>query len=313
MGKKKGLKKLKYDLLYAFVKGGVKVLQKMPRKPLLRTGGRLGVLAYKLMKSERLKTLKNLDIAYGDTKSDSEKKWIAKESWRHLGMNAIETFRLPLLNTFKDFNDIVTVTGWEKITKVQLEGSGVIGLCAHHGCFELVNAYAGLIEKGVTVVGAPLKDERLNELLIQNRSHQGQKYVTRSASAFKHLLNGILSKELSILLVDQDTQKVKNVFVDFMGTQASTPIGATILAAKTGAPVFPISITRNEDLSHAIVVGDPVYAVQTGDKEKDLIDNTQRISDSQVHFIKQKPEQWIWLHERWKTRPQEEEKESIKA
>ena len=107
------------------------------------------------------------------------------------------------------------------------------------------------------------------------------------------------------MLIDQDT-KVKSRFVNFLGKPASTPIGAALMAQKTGAAVVPVYISMQSDHSQLLRVHPEVPIDRTGDEEEILIRNTQRISDTTEKAILENPEQWVWMHERWKTQPGEE-------
>ena len=107
------------------------------------------------------------------------------------------------------------------------------------------------------------------------------------------------------MLIDQDTN-VKSRFVDFFGMPAATPVGATILALKTDAAVIPITIKLGEDNLQHITARSPMPLQRTGDEETDLVVNTQHFTNTLEEFVREVPEQWVWMHERWKTQPGEE-------
>jgi len=119
------------------------------------------------------------------------------------------------------------------------------------------------------------------------------------------MLRSLKQGKVVMMLIDQDTDKVKNVFVDFYGKKAATPIGGAILAQKTGAAVIPIALSMQNG-KQVLTVRPEIEISVTGDEEKDIITNTQRMSDASEAFIREFPEQWVWMHERWKTRPPEE-------
>ena len=119
------------------------------------------------------------------------------------------------------------------------------------------------------------------------------------------MLKTLKTGGMVVILIDQDT-KVKSRFINFLGKPASTPIGGTIMAQKTGAAVVPIFITLQPDYSQLIRIYPEVKMECTGDPEKDLLVNTQNISNATEMVILQNPSQWVWMHERWKTRPGEE-------
>jgi len=107
------------------------------------------------------------------------------------------------------------------------------------------------------------------------------------------------------ILIDQDT-KVKSRFVNFFGKPCATPIGATVLALKSGCAVVPTYIYLDENYKQQMHILPEIPLVYTGDDEKDLIINTQNFTDFTERVVREHPEQWVWMHERWKTKPGEE-------
>jgi KDO2-lipid IV(A) lauroyltransferase len=107
------------------------------------------------------------------------------------------------------------------------------------------------------------------------------------------------------MLIDQDT-RVKSRFVNFLGKPAATPIGGALMAQKTAAAVVPIYISMQSDHSQLIEIFPEVPIIGGGDEEENLVENIQRISDTTEAAILRNPEQWVWMHERWKTKPGEE-------
>ncbi|MEH0157825.1 lysophospholipid acyltransferase family protein [Limibacter armeniacum] len=305
MSRKKGLKKLKYDVLYVVIKAMIDMICFMPRKSMIRLGGAIGKLVYAVMSGEREKTIRNLTIAYGNEKSPEEIKKMAKKVWENIGKNAIDIIRYRNIQNLEDYKKIVKIEGVENLEAAYNSGKGVVGLVPHLGAFEMVGTMPFEMGYTVTIVGAALKDPRMNQLLVGNRTLRGAKYVERGQSTIK-LVKALKSGEIVFLLIDQDTQKVQNVFVDFYGKKAATPIGATMLAQRTGALVLPMAIRRMEDDTHLLTIKPAVELKTTGDQEKDMVNNTQILSNYLEDFIREAPEQWVWMHERWKTRPEEE-------
>ncbi|GAA4827348.1 lysophospholipid acyltransferase family protein [Algivirga pacifica] len=304
--KRKGFKKLKYDFIYFAVKNLIWVACKTPRKLMIRFGGALGSMVYHIMSKERAKTIKHLTMAYGAEKSEEEIRQMAKNSWINIGKNAVDIIRYRTINNLEDYQKIVKVEGLEHLEQAYKEGNGVVGLTAHLGAFEMVGTFPFELGYPINIVGTALKDPRLNELLVGNRTLKGAKYIQRGQNTIK-LIKALKNGEIVFLLIDQDTQKVQNVFVDFYGKKASTPVGATVLASRTGAAVIPMGIKRMKDDTHLLTIKPKLELVDTGDTEADLVSNTQILSNSLEEFIRDAPEQWIWMHERWKTRPEGEQ------
>ena len=121
----------------------------------------------------------------------------------------------------------------------------------HQKTSEMVGTY--LLQSGYDMVGvgATLKDPRLNDLLVKNRTLKGGEFVERGENTIK-LFRSLKQGKVVLILIDQDTTKAKSVFVDFFGEKAATPIGASLLALKTGANVVPLAIHRQENDLHRL-------------------------------------------------------------
>jgi KDO2-lipid IV(A) lauroyltransferase len=155
------------------------------------------------------------------------------------------------------------------------------------------------------IIGTPLKDERLNDLLFNYRNAYGAVAVERGKETLR-LLKALKSGGSAAILIDQDT-KVKSRFVPFFGTPAATPVGAAILAIKTGAAVVPTYVCLDEsDWKQHMHILPEIPTIITGDDEYDMVENTKVYTKFIEDTIRKYPTQWVWMHERWKTRPGEE-------
>ncbi len=153
----------------------------------------------------------------------------------------------------------------------------------------------------VYVIGKQLYDPRMDRILVRNRERSGYRNIARGGSA-KKIIRALRSNSILGILIDQDTN-VDGVFVNFFGMPAYTPIGPVVLAAKSGASIVPIAIQIMPDFRHRILIKEPVALTFTGDRQQDLVVNTQKLSDFLEETIRAYPTQWVWMHERWKTKP----------
>jgi KDO2-lipid IV(A) lauroyltransferase len=221
-----------------------------------------------------------------------------------IGKNGGEVIRaLPVVKLDK-FKKFVTVEGEEHLKAAFARQKGVILITGHVGAFELVGSYAGLAGYEPLGIGTALKDEKLNNLLVHNRTSRGIEAIQRGKETFK-LMKGLKSGRLVIMLIDQDT-RVKSRFVNFMGHPAATPIGGTLMAMRTGAAVVPMYISMQPGYKQLLEIYPEVDIICTGDEEADLVRNTQSILNTTEKAIRKNPDQWVWMHERWKTQPGEE-------
>jgi Kdo2-lipid IVA lauroyltransferase/acyltransferase len=294
-------KKLKYTFLVFLVKSLIWISSWMPRAWLHAIFSRLAKWTFVLVKKERQKTIANIKIGYPE-KSEAEAKQFAKNVFINLGKNYADLTKGLSIKTKEHYRKTVKIVGEEHFQKAFDKGNGVIALGCHLGAFELYGTYCGLHYPTVGV-GARLKNKVMDELLVANRTSRGIDFSHRGEGTLK-MLRSLKQGKVLIMLIDQDTDKVKNVFVDFYGKKAATPIGAALLAQKTGASVVPMAMSM-QDGKQVLTIDHEIPVVVTGNEEADLETNTQNFTTASEKFIKAYPEQWVWIHERWKTRPSE--------
>ena len=303
--KRPAIKRIKYHFLYLLVKGLLLLVYYSPRNFVLRFCGFLGLLSYYLVSGARKKTILHLSMVYGAKKSEKEIKGMAKRVFQMIGKNTADVLRSVHMKDISDLRKITAVSGEEHLQKALASGKGVIVLTAHVGAFDLVGTYLAMMDYRPQIIGTKLKDEKLNQLLTQNRSRRGAEAIERGKDTLKVMRN-LKSGGLLAMLIDQDT-KVKSVFVDFMGIPASTPIGAALFALRTGAKVIPMGIHLDQSNRQQLKIFPEVKITNTGNEADDLLQNTLILSKASEMLINQDPTQWVWMHERWKTKPTAEE------
>lgn len=300
MAKKRPLlKRLKYFLLYLLVKGLLFLAYILPRKVVLHFCGFLGGMAFYLIRGARKKTILHLEQVYGKEKSKEEILRMAKRVFIMIGRNFGDIMRSVNMVDIQAFQKVVNITGEEHLQKAIEAKQGVIVLTAHAGAFELIATYLSLMDYCPQIIGTKLKDEKLNQLITQNRSRRGAEAIERGKDTLKVMRNLKLGG-LLVMLIDQDT-KVKSVFVDFMGMPASTPIGAALFALRTGAKVIPMGIYLDENNQQQLKIYPEVNITVSGNEEEDIRINTLALSKATERLINHDPAQWVWMHERWKT------------
>lgn len=270
----------------------------------MKTTGFLGGLAFYLFGEASEITINNLNKVFGDSKTPDEIRKLAKEVFKMIGRNAGDFTRGVFIDNLEDLSKIVKVEGEEHLRKAMAKDKGVIGITGHIGSFEFFGSYLGLAGFQPMIIATSLKDDRLNKLLTDQRTAYGNEVIPRGRATLR-LIKGLKSGKMGLMLIDQDT-KVKSRFIDFLGYQAATPIGPTLIARRTGASVVPMYITLQPDYTHLIRIGPEIELDWTEDEERDLVVNTKKISDTTEEAILRNPEQWVWMHERWKTKPGEE-------
>jgi len=297
-------KRLKYTSLYYFIRFLIFASNLLPRKVWLAFCGWLGKISYAVSPKPRERVIYHLGLAFGKEKSTSEILTLSKRVFVMLGKNAGDILRSLKVRTLTDLDKFLITHGIENYEKAFAKGKGVMFLTSHLGAFDLQITNMALRGLNPSIVGTALKDERLNQLLWQYRNAYGAVAIERGKESVR-LFKVLKSGGSIAILIDQDT-KVKSRFVDFFGMQAATPIGATVLAMRTGAAVVPTYIYLDEKGMQNMHILPEIPLVITGDEEKDLITNTQNFTTFTEQIVREHPDQWVWMHERWKTRPGEE-------
>lgn len=290
---------VRYSFVYWLIRSLIFLSGLFPRKVWLHICGALGSLAWHFASETRTLTLRHLKMAFPE-KSPAEIRRLAKNTFRMLGKNAGDILRSSRVKDLPGLERFLVTHGLENYNAAHAKGKGVIFLTCHLGAFDLQITNMAMRGLNPNIIGTPLKDKRLNDLLWNYRNLHGAIPIARGKETFR-MLKVLKSGGSVALLIDQDT-RVKSVFVDFFGLEAATPAGATILALKTGAAVVPTYIYLGDDnLQHMHILPEIDMTV-TGDEDKDVVFNTQVLTNFIEEKIREHPDQWVWMHERWKTK-----------
>lgn len=301
MTRKQISRKIRYFLVYSFVRFLIFISSVLPRVLWLRICGFLGTLAYLFASKTRRLVVQHLTLAFGKEKKPAEIRSLSRKVFEYLGKNGGEILRATHLSTLAQLEEFLIISGFENFERVAKRGRGVIFLTCHLGAFDLQVSTMALKGLNPNIIGTPLKDKRLNNLLWKYRNRHGAIAVERGKETFR-LIRILKSGGSVALLIDQDTN-VKSRFVDFFGVPASTPIGAAVLALKTGAAVIPTYVYLGSDWKQHMEILPEIPVYISGDEEADIVNTTRIFTGFIEQAIRRHPEQWVWMHERWKTRP----------
>lgn len=272
----------------------------LPLRLGLRIGECLGRLAFCALRKERKRALSHLDIAFGASRSLKEKKIITREVFENLGKNFIEIVSLPKFNR-ANIGRYIGCKGLGIVEQLIKEGKGGIALSAHFGNWELLAHYFAIKGYSVNVIARRARMEHFERFLNGIRKRNRVNILYRDAPA-KDVIALLKKNEFVGMMPDQDMDSVSGVFVDFFGKLAYTPDGPAVLNHLTGVSIIPCFIVRKR-FGHEVVIGEPLELGKSGDRERDILENTQRCSKAIENHIRRFPSQWVWFHERWKTRP----------
>ncbi len=300
---KKIRRQIQYAFVYRLVQFFIFVSNAVPRRAWLGFCGFLGAAAYRFMGRTRREAMQSIATAYPE-KTPAERVALCKRFFRMLGKNAGDILRAIRVDSLARMEKFLVTHGYENFEKANARRKGIIFLAGHIGAFDLMVTNFALRGFNPHVIGTPLKDPRLNDLLWGYRNRYGAVAIQRGKETFR-MIKVLKSSGYVALLIDQDTQ-VKSRFVNFFGKPAATPVGAAILAMKTGAAVVPVYIHLAPDGQQHMHFMPELPMQITGDDEADMIENTQRMTTAIEQQIRLHPEQWVWMHQRWKTKPGEE-------
>ncbi|MBN2453787.1 MAG: lysophospholipid acyltransferase family protein [Candidatus Omnitrophica bacterium] len=259
----------------------------------------LGRIAFGLVPKYRNLALENLRAAFPE-KGEAEIRRIAIGVFENLAKVGIELINFPKI-TKDNLDRFVTVENIGIFDEARKKGNGIIVLTAHFGNWELLAMTIRLKGYPGAAVGRRIYFHKFDRYLNELRKTGLVNVIDRTESP-RRFLKVLRSNEILGMLADQDVDSVEGVFVNFFGTPAYTPIGPAVLASVTGAALVPVFIVR-KGLRHRFIVEKPVELVDTGNKEADILTNTQKWSDVVESYIKKYPDHWVWMHRRWKTRP----------
>jgi KDO2-lipid IV(A) lauroyltransferase len=278
----------------------LKCMSAIPRE--LRRNISIGMfrLFYYLSPRQRFITIHNLRRAFPE-KSADEIIATAKGVYRTLGIVAADFFDIPSL-TKENIGDLVEVEGLENLKKALEKNKGVLLFGAHFGNWELSVIAISLLLKPVVVIYRPLDSSILDDLVALVRSSTGNTPVPKER-AMRQMLRSLKKNEILGILLDQNVAWQEGVFVDFFGRPACTTNGLALLALHTEAPVIPGYIVRLENGRYRLVLTDEMEVIRTGDEDADILINTQNFTRFIEDTVREYPDQWLWIHQRWKTKP----------
>ncbi len=295
-----------YRLQSTALRALIAALRALPLNLGLRLGAWIGELFYLVDARDRRVALLNLSIAFPE-KSLAEHRRILRASCRNLGRLAVEFCHLSKLSrgNLDRYVSIADRVAWERAL-ARADASGVVIVTAHFGNWELFAYAHGLLGRPITLIHRPMRNHLVDEIIDAIRTRAGTRAIAKKSAA-KEAIRVLRQHGMLVIPSDQNQTYAYGVFVDFFGKKACTTPGAARLAALTGAKVVPAFLVREgESARHRVEILPEIELVDSGDRQADAVTNTQRCSDAIEAMIRRYPEQWIWFHKRWKTRPGDE-------
>jgi len=290
-------------LAFQILKGLIFLL---PRKLCLFAGKILGLTLYYLDRRHRRIVRSNLKIAFGKELPPNKLKKIARGSFKHFGSVFMDIIKFPQLNEKKK-SQLIQVEGEEHLRSALRKNKGVITFSAHFGSWEIIQYFISQIGK-FTVIARALDNKLLEKELLKLRTRHGSRVIYKH-QATRQILKSLRAKEIVGFLIDQNVQKHQAVFIDFFGKRAATTPVLAVFLLKTGAPLVPFFCFPTSSFIHQIQFLKPLEIEQEGDYDQQVLKITQLCTKIIEAQIRKNPEHWFWLHDRWRTRPDDEKED----
>jgi len=279
----------------------VHVLRVLPRGLARVVGARIGALAFRVLGRLRRVGLRNLEMAFPE-KGVAERERLLRVEYRNLGYLLAEFCQMPGYSADRA-SRFIRYEGLENYLRARDRGKGVLVLTGHLGAWELSSFYHSLMGMPMGMVIRRLDNPLVDAFVNRVRCLHGNRVIHKDDFA-RGLIASMRAGETVGILMDTNMTPPQGVFVPFFGVQACTASGMARIALKTGAAVVPGFLLWEEgEQKYVLRFGEEVAVTSTGDAEADALANTARFTAVIEGYIRQYPEQWLWMHRRWKTRP----------
>jgi KDO2-lipid IV(A) lauroyltransferase len=282
--------------------GIARLASALPERSALKAGVRLGTLAHNTSARYRNVAIKNLTQVFGEEWDRDRIERTALLMFQHLGMSVIEFLRFRTMDP-AHIDALVRVEGEEYAKAALAAGKGLVAISAHYGNFELFGAAFARKGYPLSVIARDADDGPTNDLINGIREHMGYRVFPRQNAARRSMA---VLRHNEVLGVLPDQNDLDGVFLPFLGRLAATSTGPAYMALRTGATILPAFIHREPDNTHVVEIRPPIEYTPTGDIHADVKALSLKINQAIEVAIREHPEQWLWLHNRWKLRPPEE-------
>ena len=256
------------------------------------------IFFYTIDKKHRKIAQTNLDLAYENRISQEEKTKIIKGCYKVLVYTLADFFKNQgaskeeVLSKVKFHNEDIVLNAITNNRKI-------IIMTAHYGNWELLSLAIAAKLTPLSIVGRDLESDAMNKILTKNREQFDVELLSKSG-AMKGMLQALKKNRPVGILVDQNTKNEEGVLIDFFGKKARHTPSAAILAKKFDALIIPAFITSQDFETYDISFYEPIVVENSEDKDADILNCVQAQADITQKIIENKPEEWFWLHKRWK-------------
>jgi Kdo2-lipid IVA lauroyltransferase/acyltransferase len=289
--------RLEFALVWTLVRG----LGVLPRRVARGVGAAVGAVAYAAFGRLRRVGLVNLRLAYPEW-TDERRERTLRLVYRNLGYQLAE-FCLMGGYTAEQASEFIEYEGLEHYLGARERGKGVLVVTGHLGAWELSSFYHSLVGYPMGLVIRRLDNPLVDEFVNRIRCRHGNRVIHKDDFA-RGLISSMRQGETVGILMDTNMTPPQGVFVPFFGVEACTASGLARVALKTDAAVLPGFLLWDALRSKYVLrFGECMDLVRTGEAEADILANTAAFTGAIEAAVRRNPEQWLWMHRRWKTRP----------
>lgn len=280
---------------------GVRLL---PRRLALKGGQAVGAIAYAVLPHLRRNAEANLRLAFPEF-SEADRQRIKRGTFRNLGRLLGEVSQFSKLNR-RNIESVVSYVGLENYLAAEASGRGVILLTGHIGAWELSVFAHSIYGHPMSFLARRVDNPLVERLAESNRTRFGNRSIDKKNSV-REVLKTLKSGGVVGILADLNASREEGVFCDFFGIPACTTAGVATLALRTGAVVLPGYIVWDEAAKiHRLHFEPPIETISTGNRDEDVLTNTANYTKAIEEIVRRFPDQWLWIHRRWRTRPEGE-------
>lgn len=263
----------------------------------LTIGWMIALLWFDVLRIRRRVAVGNLELAFPEW-SDGERARVARKSLVSMGLTLLEFCEFPFMDRART-EKIFKVYGEEHMRQAMAKGKGVLGLTLHLGNGDLAAGALSQLGFPISLISKNFKSKWLNDLWFELRTRLGTRFISPEKSSFE-ILRALKKQDIVVFVLDQFMGPPIGVRTKFFGRETGTAMGLALMAERTGAPVVPMYTVRQPDGS-AIVIFEPEIPMQDfGPRDETIARMTQVYTDKIEEIVRKHPEQWMWIHRRWK-------------
>ena len=280
------------------LKGLAALFSLLPLSVALAIGRGLGWILGSVVRHRRSDVIEAISRSFPE-KSEREVLQVVNGMYRHLGMNGVEFMRL-LGGRSDQIDQLVTVSGEEHVREALSRGKGVLALVSHVGNWEYLALSIARLFHPTGIIIKDIKKSDLNDYLVESREAQGIKIFLRRG-AYRACVRALRENMLIGFVLDQNMRATEGAFVDFFGRPACTTLGLAHMAARSQCPIVPIFIERKPGGRHEVTV-QPLLE-PPGSRDLEELEAATALYTSIIEeAVRKHPEQWTWIHRRWRTK-----------